>query len=120
MVDYEEGNFKVRISGAARAMMESLYLTPNYLDLLTCYELMENLSTLRPNVVQELLTSCSSVKVKRLFLYMAEKAGHSWFRFLELNDIDLGSGKRSMVSTGVFITKYQITVPEKLENYGRI
>ncbi len=120
MVNYEEANFKVRISGAARAMMECLYLTPKYQDLITCYELMESLSNLRPQVTQELLETCSSVKVKRLFLYMAEKAGHSWFRFLKLENIDLGSGKRCMVPSGIYINKYQITVPEKLENYGRI
>lgn len=120
MVDHEEANFNLRISGAARAMMECLFLAPKYQDLITCYEIMEGLSNLRPKVVQELLQSCSSVKVKRLFLYMAEKAGHSWFRFLKLNEIDLGSGKRSIIPSGVFINKYQITVPEKLENYGRI
>ncbi len=51
---------------------------------------------------------------------MAEKAGHSWFRFLKLNDINLGSGKRSIVPAGVYLQKYQITVPQKLEEYGRI
>lgn len=120
VVDHEEANFKLRISGAARAMMECLYLSPKHQDLITCYELMEGLSNLRPKVVQELLESCSSVRVKRLFLYMAEKAGHSWFRFLKLDNIHLGSGKRSMVPSGIYITKYQITVPEKLENYGKI
>ena len=120
MVDHEEANYKLRISGAARSIMECLYLAPKYQDLITCYQLMEGLSNLRPKVVQELLESCSSIKVKRLFLYMAEKAGHSWFRFLKLNDIDLGSGKRSLVPAGMYISKYRITVPEKLENYGRI
>jgi len=120
MVLQEETNFSLQVSGAARAMMECLYLAPKHQDLIACYELMEGLSNLRPKVVQELLEACTSVKVKRLFLYMAEKAGHSWFRFLKLHDINLGSGKRSIVSAGVYLQKYQITVPEKLEEYGRI
>lgn len=43
------------------------------------FELMEGLNNLRPNQVQDLLEKCESVKVKRLFLYLAEKAGHEWF-----------------------------------------
>ncbi len=120
MIDMVENNFRMRISGAARAMMECLYLTPKHQDLLGCYELMEGLSNLRPKVVQELLEACSSFKIKRLFLYMAEKAGHSWFKFLNPDKINLGSGKRSLVPAGVFIPKYQITVPEKLEEYGKL
>lgn len=120
MVKWEENNLKLKISGAARAMMECLYLTPNHQDLLACYELMEGLSNLRPRVVQELLETCGSIKVKRLFLYMAEKAGHSWFRFLKTENVNLGIGKRSIVPGGVYNAKYKITVPEKLENYGKL
>lgn len=119
MVEQEEGNFKIQISGAARAMMECLYLAPKYQDLLACYELMEGLTNLRPKIVQELLEVCTSIKVKRLFLYMAEKAGHSWFKFLIPENIYLGSGKRSIVPAGIYLSKYQITVPKKLEEYGR-
>src|SRR5690606_21923546 len=120
MIDMVENNFRMRISGAARAMMECLYLTPKHQDLLGSYELMEGLSNLRPKVVQELLDACSSFKVKRLCLYMAEKAGHSWFKFLLADIINLGSGKRSLVPAAVFIPKYQLTVPEKLEEYGKL
>ena len=37
------------------------------------------LNDLVPNQVQQLLEQCISVKVKRLFLYLAEKTNHSWF-----------------------------------------
>lgn len=120
LVPYNFSNFDILISGSARAMMECLYLAPKQMNLLTCYELMEGLSNLRPNVVQELLEQCASVKVKRLFLYMAEKAGHTWFNFLKLDEIDLGKGKRSIVPDGVYNEVYQITVPKELKNYGRL
>lgn len=120
MVMWEEKNTNILISGAARAIMECLYLTPKHHDLVGCYEIMEGLSNLRPKVVQELLENCSSVKVKRLFLYMAEKSGHSWFRFLKLDRIELGSGKRSIVPAGVFVSKYQITVPKQLEENDKL
>jgi len=107
--------FSVKISSAPRAIMECLYQAPDHQPLEEIYEIMEGLNMLRPDHVQELLENCSSVKVKRLFLYMAEKIGHSWYDYLELNKIDLGKGKRSLVLNGVYIDKYQITVPKILE-----
>ena len=95
-------------------MMECLYLVSEKQDLQECYKLMEGLNNLRPTLVQQLLEQCSSIKVKRLFLYLAEKAGHEWFRRLDLKKIDLGSGKRCVVKQGVYIEKYKITVPKKL------
>ncbi|MGB4848534.1 MAG: type IV toxin-antitoxin system AbiEi family antitoxin domain-containing protein [Saprospiraceae bacterium] len=115
LTKYETNNFSIDISGPVRAMMECLYLAPNEFDLLESYQLMEGLNTLRPDQVQQLLESCNSVKVKRLFLYLAEKAGHQWFSKINLNNIDLGSGKRSLVKNGVYISKYEITVPKELE-----
>jgi hypothetical protein len=77
---------------------------------------MEGLNNLRPRSVQALLEECTSVKVKRLFLYLAEKAGHEWFDFINLDNIDLGSGKRAIVDGGVYVSKYQITVPKELDS----
>lgn len=114
-VEWKHGNFSLKIASPARAMMECLYLVPNHQELVECYELMENLNNLRPKSVQELLEQCSSIKVKRLFLYLAEKADHSWVQYLDIKKIDMGSGKRSLVKGGVYIEKYKITVPKELE-----
>lgn len=81
------------------------------------YYVMEQLTTLRPGLVQTLLEQNSSVKMKRLFLFMAEKAGHAWFSDLDLQKIDTGSGKREIVPNGVYDSKYQIVIPEELKNY---
>ncbi|WP_405035608.1 type IV toxin-antitoxin system AbiEi family antitoxin domain-containing protein [Pseudidiomarina sp. CB1] len=56
-----------------------------------------------------------ATKVKRLFLYLAEKANHDWVQYLDLSSVNLGSGKRAIVANGVYIPKYQITVPKELE-----
>lgn len=112
--EVEVKEFKIKVSSPARAIMECLYLSPDKQDLLECYDLIEPLNNLRPNQVQELLENCSSVKVKRLFLYMAEKANHSWFQYLNLEKIDLGKGKRSIVKHGIYEPKYQITIPKEL------
>lgn len=115
LVDFEVKDFQIKISGSARAMLECIYLTPKEHSIQECFELMEGLNNLRPKSVQELLENCTSVKVKRLFLYLAEKAGHSWLKHIQFDKVDLGKGKRSLVKNGAYISKYQITVPKELE-----
>ncbi len=115
----ELSNFSIQVSGAARAIMECLHLAPQKQELMECFQLMEGLNNLVPKQVQTLLENCQSVKVKRLFLYMAEKADHNWFKYIDLSSVDLGSGKRSVVKNGVYIDKYRITVPRELVEYGK-
>lgn len=117
LVDIERKTFLVKVSSPARAIMECLYLAPKSQPLLEVLELMEGLNNLRPASVQRLLEACTSVKVKRLFLYLADKAGHDWFNYIKLDRVDLGSGKRSIVKDGVYVSKYQITVPKELETH---
>ena len=97
--------------------MECLYLAPRKQDLLECYEILQGLNNLSPQQVQDLLEQCTSIKVKRLFLYMAEKSNHDWFKYVETEKIDLGSGKRSLVKDGVYIAEYGITIPKALAEY---
>jgi hypothetical protein len=116
---YEFKNFSIKISGAARAMMECLYLAPEEQDLVECLQMIEGLNNVRPTQVQALLEQCKSIKVNRLFLFLAETVGHSWFKYLKTDNIDLGKGKRSIVKNGVYNVKYQITLPKELVNYGK-
>lgn len=114
LVEHMESGIEMKISSAGRAMMECLSLCPHDFALTEAYELMEGLTTLRPKQVQELLEECKSIKVNRLFLYFAERAGHSWFKYIDKANIDLGSGNRSLVSNGVLIPKYQLVLPKEL------
>lgn len=84
------------VSSPERAIMECILLSPSRYDLTYVYYLMEMLTSLRVAIVQRLLEECTSVKVKRLFLYMAEKAHHRWFSKLDLSRISLGQGTRSL------------------------
>jgi hypothetical protein len=113
----EENGFPLQISSRERAFMECLHLAPEYYNLTDLYYVMETLNGLRPDLVQQLLENCKSVKVKRLFLYMAEKAEHAWFKYLNLEQISLGSGKRVIVKNGIYNAKYQITLPKDLVDY---
>jgi hypothetical protein len=72
---------------------------------------MNGLPTLRPNVVQQLLVACRSIKVKRLFLWAAEAAQHDWVTRLAPGKIDLGTNKRQLYKGGRLDAKYRITVP---------
>ena len=94
--------------------MECLALCPDDFSLAEAYDLMEGLSTLRPKQVQELLEECTSIKVKRLFLYFAERAGHSWFKYIDQTKINLGSGNRSITNNGVLVSKYNLVLPKEL------
>jgi hypothetical protein len=114
LTDHDERNFSITISAPERAILECLYLTPRKLDLMECYHLMEGLSNLRPKLIQQLLEKCTSVKVKRLFLYMAHKAHHQWFSFIDQSKIDLGKGDRSLVKGGVYNSDFQINIPKEL------
>jgi hypothetical protein len=75
---------------------------------------MESMNNLVPAQTQKLLEENPSVKAKRLFLFFAEKAGHKWFKHLDISKIELGNGKRSIVKNGTYIKKYKITVPKTL------
>lgn len=115
LVDYQDRGIDVKISSSGRAMMECLSLCPNEFPLTEAYELMEGLATLRPKQVQALLEGCKSIKVKRLFLYFAERAGHSWFKYIDQTKIDLGSGNRSLTKDGgILVPKYKLSLPQEL------
>jgi hypothetical protein len=66
--------------------------------------------------MMELLQQCQSVKVKRLFLYMGERAEQMWFDDLDTDQIDLGSGKRSFEKNGIYIPKYRMVMPKAFAN----
>jgi hypothetical protein len=84
------------------------------MDLVETYGLLENQRTLRPKVMQSLLETCSSVKVKRLFMFMAERARLPVVTKLARERIDLGTGARSIVPKGAYVAKYEIVVPRSL------
>jgi len=65
-----------------------------------------------------LLESCRSVKVKRLFLWFAERNQPAWLKALDRNRIDLGRGKRMLVPGGKLDSRFNIPVPESI-NAGR-
>ena len=105
------------VSSPERAILECLNLPEASSCLLDIYYVMESMTTLRPQLVQKLLESCTSHKVKRLFLYMAEKANHSWYKSLNLENINLGTSRYMVTPTGKYISKYNMTISKELAEY---
>ena len=114
-IDYR--GYNLLVSSPERAFMECLHLAPENYSLMDLFYVMEMLTTLRPKLVQSLLEKCSSIKVKRLFLYMAEKAGHQWFKAIDATKLDLGKGDRQLADDGTYISKYKIIIPKELSDY---
>lgn len=110
-------NSELLTSVPEQAFLECLLLAPNQYNYMDLFYIMEQLTTLRPEVVQLLLENTDNFKVKRLFLYMAEKAGHAWFVKLDRSKIKLGVGKRQLTDKGVYVPEYMITVPKELFEY---
>lgn len=112
-IQFNTGNYSIKISSPELAALEMLHLLPKAQSFDEAAKIMEGLTTLRPQLVQSLLEECNSVKVKRLFLFMAEKLDHAWFNELNMERINLGSGKRVVVEDGVLDKKYNITIPRE-------
>jgi len=114
--EHREGELVVKISAPERAALELLQtLGPTAAEYDHANLLFEGLGTLRADMVQSLLEQCASVKGKRLFLHLAEKHNHAWFKTLDLARVTLGSGKRMLVAGGRLDPKYLITVPVPAE-----
>jgi len=112
------GEFSLEISSPERAILEYLNGFPDDASFEEAREFVDSLATARPEVIQHLLETCTSVKVKRMFLYLADQAKHPWRAKLKDKRIKLGSGKRSLVQDGKLDSKYLITVPAEPSTDG--
>ena len=108
--EYAYKEITLQISAPERAALEMLYYVPTIQGFDEAFQILESLPALRSELLQELLQQCKSVKVKRLFLYMAEKAELPCCDLLKPEKIYLGSGKRVIIPKGVLNKKYLITV----------
>lgn len=79
-------------------------------------ELFQGLTNLSPRRVQSLLERSSSVQTNRVFLFLSNYYDHQWVRKLDETNINLGKGKRQVVSGGHYDDQYKITVPKSFIN----
>jgi hypothetical protein len=112
-------DWRLCFSSDERAILEFLQDAPAHASIQDADLFMQSLVALRPATVSRLLRACTSVKVKRLFLALAERHDHSWLKRLDLASVDLGTGKRMLVPGGKLHTKYLITLPADLDDQSR-
>lgn len=84
--------FALKTSPAERAALELLHLVSKEFDLVEAGMIIEDMTSIRPRHMQSLLEQCASIKVRRLFLYLTERANLPVERHLEFDRIDLGTG----------------------------
>lgn len=107
------------IATPERAWFEVLLDVPNRVSFEHADQLMQGLGNLSPSRLNGLLEECTSVKVRRLFLWFAERHGHGWRRRLDterftMDSGRLGSGKRQLAADGTLEPHYLITVPRSM------
>jgi hypothetical protein len=100
----------VPVSSPERAALEMLHFVPGKVGFNEAFEIIGGLGLLRPAIMQGLLECCASIKTKRLFLYCAREAGFNWYADLNRDRINLGTGKREVVSNGVLDKEFLVTV----------
>lgn len=114
---FDRNGYSINISSPEQAFLECLHLVPEHYNYMDLYYIMEQLTSLDPAKVQTALENTSSQRIKRMFLYMAEKVGHYWFDMLEMEKIGMTASKLKLVDNGVYISKYRITIPKELNDY---
>ena len=114
VIPWGQWNWPLVMSTPERAYLELLDELPQHETFHMADVIMEGLVNLSPRRMQILLEQTTSVKVKRLFLFFANRHRHQWFSRINQGAIDLGSGKRVLVKGGKLDPVYQITVPLEL------
>lgn len=106
----------VVVANAERAMLELCHAARDAADVHEAHATLQGMSGLRPSEVNALLRRCQSIKAKRLFLALADRANHAWLEHLDMEGVDLGRGKRALFPGGRLDPRYQITLPADLES----
>jgi hypothetical protein len=112
---WREGMQPLILSSPERAILEVLAGVPKYTSFEHADQLMQGMTSLSPRRLQELLEKCNNIKVRRLFLWLAERQNYPWLQKLDIDKIHLGSGNRMLLKGGKLNKKYKITVPEIYE-----
>lgn len=115
-IPWGQWDWPLALSTSERAILELLNELPDRASFHHVVKIMEGLAGLRPRRMQKLLLDCGSIKVKRLFLFFADRQRHAWLKHLDKKSISLGAGKRHLVKGGRLDPVYHITVLEDLDH----
>jgi len=115
LIELTANNQTIKSSVIELAVLEVLEKVTDESSFIFASELFQGLTSLRPRKIQSLLERSSSVKVKRLFLFLAHYYQHPWLKRLDESKVELGSGNRQIVKGGYVDRQYKITVPLKFK-----
>lgn len=118
LTEVDIGGELLKSSVPELAAYEIANAVPGLLSFEHAAELFQGLVNLSPRKVETLLQSSRSVKTNRLYLFLADHYAHTWVKRIDKSSIDLGAGKRQIVSAGKLDHQYQITVPESFVSRG--
>lgn len=114
-----ESDWPLVYSTEERAILEMLQDVPKGESVYQAHVMLQGMVNVRPARMSMLLRHCASIKVKRLFLALAARHGHAWFKHLDLSGVDRGKGKRALFPGGKLDLEYQITLPADLDDHAR-
>lgn len=114
-IPWKDHKAELSISTPERACLEMLNMVPANISFEHANQLIQGMTNLSPKALQQLLEMCTNIKVKRLFLWFAKRHNYPWYAKLNLEKIELGSGKRVIEKGGELDTQYLITVPKNFE-----
>lgn len=97
-----------------KAIVELLADVPKTISFEHADRLMEGLSNLSPRRLDVILQASTSIKAKRLFMWLAVRHNHPWLKHLKPENYDFGSGKRELASGGRLDKTWNITVPREM------
>lgn len=104
-------NWPLRQSGSERALLEALNELPDNESFHKIDMIFQGLTSLRPSRLTTLLVDCKSIKTKRLFFLFADRHNHAWLKHIDRDQVNLGSGPRSLVEGGRLNNRYNLIVP---------
>jgi len=111
LITYRANNTKITISSPERAILEVISNIKDKTHFSMIHILMDNLDTLDPTKIENILIDCTSELTKRYFLFLSERINHAWFKDINLRTINAGTGSICIATNGYFDKKYKITVP---------
>jgi hypothetical protein len=116
LIELTVNNQMIKSSIIELAVLEVLEKVADESSFIFASELFQGLTSLRPRKLQSLLERSPSVKVKRLFLFLAHYYQHPWLKRLDESKVELGSGNRQIVKGGYVDRQYKVTVPIKFKD----
>lgn len=107
-------DWKISLSTVELALFELLTQVKDEADFLVVDKYFESATILRPLLLNKLLQESTHIQTKRLFMWFLDRHSHQWVDKIDRDNINLGSGKRTIIKGGAFDKKYNITVPREM------